>query len=52
MDISTKEIAKELTLHVIDHGFHCVNPDHYEDPEAVGNDIAALYNSILESIKA
>lgn len=52
MDFNAKEIAKELTIQVIEKGLHCVNPDHYEDPEAIGKDIAALYNSILENIRA
>lgn len=36
MDFNAKEIAKELTIQVIEKGLHCVNPDHYEDPEAIG----------------
>lgn len=45
-----RDIAKELVIHAIDHGYNFIRRDSTAKPEAVGKDIADLYNSILKNI--
>lgn len=45
-----RDIAKELTIHAIDRGYTFIRRESASNPEAVGEDIAALYNAILKNI--
>jgi len=45
-----RDIAKELVIHAIDHGYNFIRRDSVTKPEEVGKDIADLYNSILKNI--
>lgn len=45
-----RDIAKELVIHAIEHGYNFIRHESVNKPEAVGKDIADLYNSILKNI--